>query len=772
VTVYANDSSGNLGSSTVYFTVDTIPPSINITSPQNTTYEYASPITLTYSASEAVSASYYSLDGGANTSFTNGSTTISPDVGSHNVTFWINDSAGNWGSNTSYFTVVDTTPPGITIVSPQNTTLPDSTPLLNATFGEAVNYTWYSTSTLYGNTNNLTQDLSILSDGPHNVTVYANDSSGNLGSSTVYFTVDTIPPSINITSPQNTTYGDSPGITLSYSASEVVSASYYSLDGGANTSFTNGSTTISPDVGSHNITFWVNDSAGKWGSNTTYFTVEDTSPPSITITSPQNTSYTTSSISMNYSVSDASGTSWAGYSLDGDANVTLNWNTTLYGVSVGQHNLTVYANDTYGNIGSGLVWFTVNRTVLGTYTNTSVNVTTNETTRVDARNTANSTLEIVTSENVTGPVNMTLTSTNPSARSFGVPSLDRYLEINASSNLEANLTYVVIKLYYTDAEVAARGLIESTLGFWWYNETSSEWVELDASMDWVYGTGVNTTANFVWANATHFSIYVIGGDPGGNITGYVKDSTGDPIANVTLVLSNSTNASIAEVNTSADGSYGFIDALEGSYNVTATKTGYVSRTHSATVTVGSSDTVSFALLENKTYTITLSAGWNLMGWPFEEKNFTDALSDITGDYASIWTWNGTSWQTSDPPSIDSGDDFQVLESGKGYYLNIITATNLTINGTLQAVNLSLYGSKWNMFGWPYPETDIYNALESIEGNWHSVWYWDPSTSSWKTAYKQEWSRHNNFNALEPGRGYWIWMYSNDTLELDPEVWLY
>jgi hypothetical protein len=41
-----------------------------------------------------------------------------------------------------------------------------------------------------------------------------------------------------------------------------------------------------------------------------------------------------------------------GYSLDGQNNVTVTGNVTLSGLSVGLHNVTVYANDTLGNMGA------------------------------------------------------------------------------------------------------------------------------------------------------------------------------------------------------------------------------------------------------------------------------------------------------------------------------------------------------------------------------------------------------------------------------------
>ena len=52
-------------------------------------------------------------------------------------------------------------------------------------------------------------------------------------------------------------------------------------------------------------------------------------------------------------------TSWIGYSLDNQANITVDGNTTLTGLSYGQHSIVVYANDTSGTMGvSKEIFFT------------------------------------------------------------------------------------------------------------------------------------------------------------------------------------------------------------------------------------------------------------------------------------------------------------------------------------------------------------------------------------------------------------------------------
>jgi len=84
----------------------------------------------------------------------------------------------------------------------------------------------------------------------------------------------------------------------------------------------------------------------------------DTTPPEITILSPQNMTYTNTSIPLTFAVNET--TSWIGYSLDEKANVTIKENTTLTGLSEGTHSIVVYANDTSGNMGaSETVYFTI-----------------------------------------------------------------------------------------------------------------------------------------------------------------------------------------------------------------------------------------------------------------------------------------------------------------------------------------------------------------------------------------------------------------------------
>ena len=70
--------------------------------------------------------------------------------------------------------------------------------------------------------------------------------------------------------------------------------------------------------------------------------------PTIVFPSIQKGNFTESSLPLNFTVDyDISKIT---YCLDGQENVSVSGNTTLTGLSNGQHNVTVYATDTLGNV--------------------------------------------------------------------------------------------------------------------------------------------------------------------------------------------------------------------------------------------------------------------------------------------------------------------------------------------------------------------------------------------------------------------------------------
>ena len=158
---------------------------------------------------------------------------------------------------------------------------------------------------------------------------------------------DTRAPTIGVTSPKNETYSDE-DITLTFTVSEFTSLISYSIDGEANVEVSG--ETILPRLpeGGHSIVLYATDLAGNVGaSDIIHFTV-DISKPTISLLSPQNQTYATTEVMLNFTLNENA--SWTGYSLDGQENVTVTGNITLTDMAYGSHRITIYANDTYGNM--------------------------------------------------------------------------------------------------------------------------------------------------------------------------------------------------------------------------------------------------------------------------------------------------------------------------------------------------------------------------------------------------------------------------------------
>jgi len=123
----------------------------------------------------------------------------------------------------------------VTIHSPPAITN-DSTPLLHATFDQIAVLTWYvidneDAVTGGSNTDNLTVMLPELLDGQHTVTVFANNSDGNVGSATQDFLVDTTAPVINSVTLDPTDPNTGDNITVTVNATDNVGVTAVTADG-------------------------------------------------------------------------------------------------------------------------------------------------------------------------------------------------------------------------------------------------------------------------------------------------------------------------------------------------------------------------------------------------------------------------------------------------------------------------------------------------------------------------------------------------------------
>jgi len=156
-----------------------------------------------------------------------------------------------------------------------------------------------------------------------------------------------------------------------------------------NTSITScGNQTFSATVGVNTVKIFSNDT----GNNTNVSSVSfsyDIQGPVITITSPLNTSYNTTNITLTYVATDTTGTPITCVrELNGTNSSISSCGNQTFGVSAGSNTVKVFSNDTGNNTNVSSVSFTVDTTAPtviasgpnGTITaaSTILNVTTNE----------------------------------------------------------------------------------------------------------------------------------------------------------------------------------------------------------------------------------------------------------------------------------------------------------------------------------------------------------------------------------------------------------
>ena len=194
--------------------------------------------------------------------------------GTYTFTGYAVDSFGNKNqTETRTVTLADTTAPSVSITYPVNASYSSSTFGLNYTASDetALDSCWYS---LNGGANSTTQTCNTNwagltgVEGSNNVFVYANDSSSNVGSSSLTFVVDTVNPGINFTGA--TSSGTITGNSIFVNLTTSDTSNHYSFVDFDNSliGWWRGESNANDDIGLHNAS-WVGTAiygAGKFGS--------------------------------------------------------------------------------------------------------------------------------------------------------------------------------------------------------------------------------------------------------------------------------------------------------------------------------------------------------------------------------------------------------------------------------------------------------------------------------------------------------------------------
>ncbi|MGA2681011.1 MAG: kelch repeat-containing protein [Candidatus Bathyarchaeia archaeon] len=179
----------------------------------------------------------------------------------------------NWLNTAEQYTPVDygTTPPMIQIDSPGNETYSKVT--LSYTVNRDTSWVGYSLDNKANLTVNGETELFNLTQGQHNIILYANDSAGNMGSSNrVFFSVDSLPPDITMLMPLNQSYG-STDLQLTFALNQNATYLAYSLDGEKNVTIDGNVTLAALTNGSHHVTIYVIGAYDIANSRTVYFNI-------------------------------------------------------------------------------------------------------------------------------------------------------------------------------------------------------------------------------------------------------------------------------------------------------------------------------------------------------------------------------------------------------------------------------------------------------------------------------------------------------------------
>ncbi len=246
---------------------------------------------------------------------------INTTDGNCSIIVRLNDTFNNVGNYTRNI-FLDHVPPEIILESPSNNSIIKSGVIINFTIKDdsPINLVWYSLDSGVSNsTLTLPYKINTTSwtNGEYNLSIWANDSLGNLKNEKFRFIVDNNPPNLTINLPMQGWYGSNIPINISADDNTNVSSVLFRWQ---NTT-TNGSwnslskvgdywigefSTTSLADGNYTFNFNATDVAGNWINKTISDIAVDKTKPNILIIAPQDgdTHYLSSYINVIANVSD------------------------------------------------------------------------------------------------------------------------------------------------------------------------------------------------------------------------------------------------------------------------------------------------------------------------------------------------------------------------------------------------------------------------------------------------------------------------------------
>lgn len=373
-TITATDAAGNTTTEHTTVNVDTEGPPVTIDTPSQDEYlTDKTPeigFTVDESAGDFASATC-SVDTGTAVACTSPWTAPTLGEDGHYVTVTAFDTLGNSSSAVRSF-IIDTVGPGVTIDAPDaDSALAYGDPYIywHEATPDYSSTTWACTfdGNAVGSCDSGYYQPSGLADGLHSFTVAATDARGNSDSDTVSFTVDTVDPTVEIGTADNSTITDRTP-QLAFTAADGgsgIDTTECAIDGDDEVACTSPFAAGSLSDGWHSLAVYVYDKAGNYADDYISFYVDATAP-GVTITSPDDgVSTLNHTPTVEFSVDDPDGDlDFVECAVDGGVFDDCSSPFTTGTLADGVHVVAVKVTDVHGNSRTDSVSITVTSPVV------------------------------------------------------------------------------------------------------------------------------------------------------------------------------------------------------------------------------------------------------------------------------------------------------------------------------------------------------------------------------------------------------------------------
>jgi len=235
--------------------------------------------------------------------------------GKNQILIWVFDETGNDASYTFNFSV-DSIAPVINVTTPTNNSyITNTTANINYTVTDDANVTCqYITEEIASNITlvdcanfsiNISEAAFVL--GLNNITIFVNDSPGNLGSSNLVFHVNNVTPTVNVTSPVATSTYNYTNVSFNWNASRDLASLYYKINSGSTIDTELSNVTLSLPEGAINLTLFATDLYGMTYNETILFTIDTTAPTISAFDPSPEDLITTDPFMLEFFIDDAAG---------------------------------------------------------------------------------------------------------------------------------------------------------------------------------------------------------------------------------------------------------------------------------------------------------------------------------------------------------------------------------------------------------------------------------------------------------------------------------